>query len=235
MLSLEKLQLHIFDPQMISQGEHIEICDLVYKHWYQTWSQIFESKGLKNYPQKIQFIRQNFITVITYDGDVAGYMFNTYYNLKSFVCRDNPVFKNISDSAFQKFKKNNLNSTISIEYLTLTKNYRREKAGFPIGEALMGVCVRLADQFGIDSVFGTAREDYKVDAMTRLFGAEAYQKNFEQYNLPCSLMVASMQKVKPHPNPFTEKIISSLWEKRQSHTTTMNSNNNKKAMHQGAK
>lgn len=206
----------IFPSKIFAGPKKVQIHDNVYLFWKTFWRDIFAKHGLEDHLNRDHFLRQDLITFITTKNqkDIVGLHLYTFFNFQSKACIDNPFFDDFTDSDFSLLSDANIHSGMCMEYLSVNPLFRKSNTGISFGEVLIGLGLNVMKEKGLDCVFGTAREDVKVDKMAQAFGGKCFKSGIKKYDYPCSLMVISNKDSHENKNPDTKKIIADLWENK---------------------
>ena len=192
----------------------VELHNRAYMYWRDFWKDIFAQTGHADHLNRDHFIRQDKIAVITAGDDIVGMHLYGFHRFDANACRDNPFFDDLDETSRLRLRQDGLVYGMCMEYLTVNPQYRKSKTGIPFGEILIGLGLEIMKQNGLDCVFGTAREDVKVDQMAALFGGRAYSSSIKKYDYPCCLMVIADSVRHLHPNLAQRELIKNLWDHR---------------------
>ncbi len=186
-----------------------------FRLWQKSWRQTFAELRSEAVPRADDFTRQSVIGALFYRDEAVGLLLHTYFNLDLEATRAHSYLSTYPPSVVDKLRSEGIKEVFSMEYLTLDPNWRRNLVGVPLGEVLLGLGVKLAENSGLAAMLVVTRNEKRVNDILYGFGARCLAKDLTKHNVAVDLV--SLDRGKTHPGPREEvnSWISHFWGKRE--------------------
>lgn len=217
MLLNTKLLRYYVVPRAMFHSDGQEIVQEVYGAWYKIWKKVFSADNRDYEPNADDFLRQDAIVAIFYEDTVpqlVGFHLYSFFDLRWNLNTKHSYFNGIDAKSFELLQKKNLNHAMTMEYLTVLPEFRKQVSQIPWGEVIIALGLRFMKSTHGDVAFGTARCDVKVDEMASKLGFENLQPPIRKYDYECAVITCSRQNVRFHPDFQTNVLIQQLWSDR---------------------
>lgn len=217
MLLNAKLLRYYVVPKEAFHSSGQEIVQTVYDSWYKVWKKVFSADNRDFEPNTDDFLRQDAIVAIFYDGptpQLVGFHLYSFFDLRWKLNSKHSYFHGIDPKSFELLQKKNLNHAMTMEYLTVLPEFRKQVSHIPWGEVIIALGLQFMKSTHGDMAFGTARCDVKVDEMAAKLGFENLQAAIQKYDYECAVIICPRQNIRPHPNFETNALIQQLWNER---------------------
>jgi hypothetical protein len=99
---------------------------------------------------------------------------------------------------------------LTMEYFTITPEWRRQMKEAPWGEILTGLGLNFLDKSNADAVLGTARIDLRVHEMCYRLGGYDFQPPVKRLNYDCAVVLFPKAKEPTFVNPLTRHWVKNL-------------------------
>lgn len=209
------LAYYILPTSPIHDIEALELSNKSYELWEKIWFDTFSAKGVADKLVRDYFLRSQKLTVITNDSkEIIGIHLYTFMNFESKASQASSFFKNIGDNIPNSLVDMGIRSGICMEYLSVNPIFRKSTSNIPFGELLIGLGCQIMKEEKLDCVFGTSREDVKVDKMAKSFGGFVLRSGIEKYGYPCSLTIISHDAKSESGYEERDELVSQLWKNR---------------------
>lgn len=210
---IEKAKYIVLTGKMAPHSEHFDLYKNVYKLWTATWTKAFAAVGSPESFSPDNFYRQDYIPVIAYNDQPIAAHFYTLFYLDNPASIDHSYFEIFSESALQQLKAKQVQSLLSLEYLSVDPAYRKSAIGFSVAEVLSGLCCRFLKEVNCDAGLGVAVKAARIDKMAKNLGFELLDSDARRGNLVCDIVVKYSETVGAgvHPDPLVNSFVDSLW------------------------
>lgn len=193
---------------------YLKLHNQLYNFWSSNWSKVFSSLTNPTEIKNSEFRRQSYIGALMSDSsDVIGLTLHTVFNLESLAdCNHHYFSCNYSDQFLKELKNKPLTKVVSIEYLTVSENYRKGELGFSAAKYLVALAHRLQLLLRAEASISSCRKDFKVDKLEMQFGGQPLNPPGSKYGVETqNLITYSSDLVEP---PALTPDIDAIWTKR---------------------
>ncbi|MBV2169401.1 MAG: hypothetical protein KUL82_11910 [Bdellovibrio sp.] len=202
---------YLFSPHFVADA-HLDKFNQVYETWKISFTDVVESAGGKLDPD--DFFRNDLIGAITYNNEVVGLSTMTMFDLRLNSSLDHHYIKALSPETPQKLLRDRQPRLISIEYLNVLPNWRKNHSPILWTEVLIGLGLKLMDQSPADIIMGTPRTDVKVLQVCKNLEAIEVQEPILKMNYPCAVVIFPKQTQRKFKNSTTAQYVEGLWHSR---------------------
>jgi len=128
-------------------------------------------------------------------------------------------FQFFSEEYLKILKKRKVRSTMSIEYLTSSPNFRRAQIGFSVGSMLIELGCKVFGETTAQAIIAPARSDIGVNRLAYELGFSCLVPNTIQRGFDCDLIACFQGAQKPHFKESQRQQVARLWETRIVHAS----------------
>ena len=186
----------------------------VYGFWKETWKGIFTKVGSPEAWVADDFSRQHYIPVITYKGELVATHYYTVFDLRDPSVVDMRYFSIFPENAKNFVFGGELNKVMSMEFLSVHREWRKKALGFSAAEALISLGFNLLREKNIDAALGVAVKTAGVDKMAEKLSCSVLAENIKRGELVCDLFAREKSNIARHPDREVQDIIDYLWNNR---------------------
>jgi hypothetical protein len=187
----------------------------VYKTWEGIWREVFGAVGQADALSPDEFYRQKILALITNEqSEFVGMHLYTFFDLNSLPDRNHSYFDGIAEFSFERIKAMKMMRIMSMEYLTVSPDWRKSKSGISWSDVIIGLGQKVLSLSTFDAVCGTPREGVGVDKATDRLGWITIQPEIKKYDYVCSLVACARPNFKDHPDQSIQQLIDELWTNR---------------------
>ncbi len=193
---------------------YLNMHNKIYSFWYFNWIKVFNSLSNKVEIKQSEFRRQSYIAALLNDSDdIIGTTLHTLFNINSIADCEHHYFRsNYSNQFIPELKKRNLSKVISIEYLTVSENYRKKEMGFSAAQYLVALAHRLQLLTCVEASISSCRKDFYIDKLEQQFGGEVLNPAGLHYGVETQNLITLSQALK---EPTTLKHqIDIIWHNK---------------------
>lgn len=210
---LEGLSFHLF-PATTVPDRMGALHDQVYALWRSVWNEVFRGLQLSEAVLADEFGRQHLIGCIAnFDVPVAIHLYS-FYSLARGAAREQTYLRQYPDTFFAKLRRLGVEEVMSMEYMTVSPDWRKSKQSLHVGAVLGALAPEVARQFGRDAAIAPARRDHKVHELAHSLGGESIIENVLNHNVACDFVAIRTSNMRPHPDPIVAAAVDQLWRVR---------------------
>lgn len=211
----EKMQLTLIPGKCEPDFQQTELYNEVYQTWKNIWRDEFTKVGSPNAWHGDSFLRQDCIPIITSEkGEPLAFFLLSFYSLNHLSTSDCSYLSIFPKEAIDELKKKSVEEFMTLEYLTVSPEWRKGRAGLPMAALIMAIALKVFEERQADAALGVARIDYGVNTLCMSMGAKSIYAEARRGNLICELISFFKGEVKPHKNPLVVEAVHSLWKDR---------------------
>lgn len=204
--------------------QKIELYHRAYMMWKEFWEQVYGDAGAADCFKPDDFLRQDFIPVLTYKNEIVAMHLYTLFNTTNYAVRDHRYFAFYPENFFSYLSDKQSPYAMSIEYLTVAPGWRKRNVGFSIGESLIGCSLNYLEPTNAQVAIAPARTDNKVHTMCYNFGFDCFEAGITKRNFSVDLVAGFKEKVQKNPSEKINQLIEHMWAHRQDHTGRIDQN-----------
>ncbi|MCC6277205.1 MAG: hypothetical protein IT289_04740 [Oligoflexia bacterium] len=214
-MDFSKLQYYIIPTNWPQRNEHLALYNKAYIYWRDFWAEVLRDLGSHETLTADTFVRQDIVTTIMNGDEIVAVHLYDFFKLDCQADLEHTyISENYPKEFIEKLNKNGARTAMSMEFLTIDKNWRKQIIGFQMSSVLLQLGLRVLIQESIDAAIAPARNDLKMSQMSYTLGFECIIPNVIKHNVSCDLVACFPKKVKNHPDQTVSKLIGSLWENR---------------------
>jgi hypothetical protein len=195
-----------------------EFCPLhnqAYALWQSNWQKTFEDLKSNAKLSADDFVRQNIISAL-FDGEKAvGLLLHTYLDLNLDAVRAHSYLSTYPCQVVEGLRHSGAAQVLTMEYLTLDKNWRKSKVGVALGEVILGLGVQVLVESGFDSMVVVTRNDRQVNKILYGYGARCLAANLTKHNVSVDLVSLDKGKTYPGADSEVNRWIEYFWSRRE--------------------
>lgn len=199
-----------------------ELHNKAYAYWKAFWRNVFKDNGLQgDVLRKEDFLREDFITILSHKGEIAGMHLYCQFDLELEATRDHVYFMHNYGSQFTgQLRENGIRNIMTIEYLTVDPAWRKSKVGASLGHVFCALGAQIASYLEVDAAVSACRMDVGANEMLAKCGGISYGKT-DLYNTPVEYMVIPRNLNHPHSDPLVAGLVDHYWSNRVDLTTRL--------------
>ncbi len=215
MINLKKFKYYLMPTKAYRGFKGIELNNSLYQYWKEFWGKIYSEAGALEAFVTDDFLRQEFVGVLTFNDQIVGCLFSSFFNLNQTSTLEHRYFKFYPLEYVQSLKARNIEIAQSVEFLTLDPAWRKSRTGISLSEVIIGLSLKAGHALNADAIIGTARSDVGVNDSCYKYGFECLIPNVSRRNFNVDLIAyfTSSQTVK-HPDQSIDSFIDYLWENK---------------------
>lgn len=187
-----------------------------YGFWKDFWNSVYHENGTDHVVRPDDFLRQDWISVLSQDGRIIGLHTYTLFDLKLLAAREHSYFaRGYTDKFMDALKERNVNYVMTLEFFSMGKGWRAPKLGLSLAAVLAGLGItKVSRELGVDAIISVIRSDIGVDRMAREFGAISLDSNVPVHGTPCELMAFLSRDIRSHSDPRVNELVDDFWNRR---------------------
>lgn len=199
--------------------------NLVYSRWWEIWRDVYRKVGRDDAISADGFFRQHLLVCLTAGAsEPIGFHLYTFFDLDALADLSHSYFHGVTDISMARLRRLGMKRVMSMEYLTVTPEWRKHESGIPWGDVLVALGQRVMETSGFDASLGMPRVDIGVNRVGDRLGWQTIQQEIDRKNLHCSFMACAAGAASPHPDPKIQEFIEVLWSRRADCRTNTNVN-----------
>jgi hypothetical protein len=198
------LNLHCQNPDQC----HISILNRVFEIWDKTFSKVADQNSGRLDPD--EFFRSHHVGVLMFDDEIVGFNLFTLFDLGLLATGRHKYFQGLGACSPGRLNSSNVNRVLTMEYFTITPQWRRQMREAPWGEILTGLGLKVLDSSTADAVIGTPRIDLKVHEMCYRLGGYDFQEPVQRLNYPCAVVLFPKETQRTFVNPLTRHWVKNM-------------------------
>lgn len=220
---LQKFQYYLIPPRN-PPSHFAELIDKTFTFWQSIWQPTLHELGYSDQYLHDDFIRQDAISVLTFDNQVIGVFLYSFFNLEIKTHYLFRYFKNNYNSYFfSRIKELGVKKVLTTQYLAVHPEWRGKKNPIiPVALTLAGLSNYVRDHYGLDAGIGPTRRDHKVTELFYAHGGDCIVSDVPNHNVLCDLIANIKGRTHQHPNPQIQQIQDYLWYHRIDATLNFN-------------
>ncbi|MEK2688887.1 hypothetical protein [Bdellovibrio sp. GT3] len=213
-----RFQYHLFNPRALS-ADTVQLSNDVYDLWKKVYKDVLGSVGEPLNPD--DFHRCDVIVAVTDNNKVFGFHMYSVFDLRSNALRDHHYMAAFDDIIIQKFKSLGINTIMSMEYLTVSPDYRSRNSDVNWAEIIIALGSKVMEAGGWDGLVGTARKDLHVRRKAEKSGTN-YFGSVKKMNYECEIVMTQRGRVQRLPDSKHADLVDVLWDAKANHTDILN-------------
>jgi hypothetical protein len=189
-----------------------------YAYWKKTWSDFFEKAGSPPGALNIEnFMRHSFVITLHRGDTIAGMLLSSMFHLEAATTYDHPCIRPFPESVLGAMRRQGSGLCITGEYLSVSRDFRREVMGISLAEIMSGLLVRIFRELEIEMALAATVRSAKVDEICKKLG---YQElgSYLKIGVDCIMLACSQQTSREHPDPEVARLVRQLWDQRRDET-----------------
>jgi hypothetical protein len=214
--SLHDLE-YVLIPGHFKPGfEGASIYNELYTYWRNFWSRTLSDNKSHDHLNPYEFMKSDIIAALVSNNRIAGMFLHSLINFEQINHNDHPYLANARGELFTEFMtKNNFRYALTMEFLSVSEEWRKSVTGVSLGAVLIGLSCHLQNQLETQACFGRGREDIGVDRILKGYGGCVLQTKVDMHNTPVSFVAIPEQATYEFSDPNVNSLVSSLWERRK--------------------
>lgn len=212
--NLEAFKYIILPGKCELSPSYLDLYNQAYSYWKSFWSEIYSEEDSVFADN---FLRQDFIAIVLYQNKIVAMHLYTIFNIHASLTRHHSYFKTYPALFLEHLIKNNVKNVMSIEYLTVSPEWRKSLTGISFGEIMIGTSLKYLHHLKIDAAIALTRNDRKVNTLCYNFGFEYFASGLYG-SFEVDFIVGFRDKVYANRNAQIEQIISYFWQNRIDYT-----------------
>ena len=209
------LNYRILNTRSVLGSPDEPLYNQVYDFWKNTWKTIFEKVGSPEAWLADDFYRQDYIPVLTYRDEIVAAHYYTVFDTRDPSLKDLRYFSIFPQSSIDWLDSNQFSKIMSMEFLTVAKNWRKGSGNISFAEVLIALGFNLMIEQNFDASVGVAVKGTGVDLMAQRLNCDLLTEDIKRGNLQCCLVAQTADNVIKHPDFVSAALIKHLWENRQ--------------------
>jgi hypothetical protein len=210
---LKKLKYTILTQESVKDPALYNLYCEAYEFWKKTWKNIFTKVGSPEAWSGDDFFRQDFIPVIMYDGKIIALHCSTVFFLKNPCLKDIKYFSIFSSQINEWMDKNKVQDLMSMEFLSVAKEWRVTRSGLSFAEILIGLGSKIVKLNNIDAAIGVSVKAAKITEKASKLNYSVISNEARRGNLICDV-IGLIPDAHKHPDIQARAMIEYLWEDR---------------------
>ena len=218
---LTGLQYSIFQGSGALEPSIPSLHNASYSFWKSFWESFYRDAGSESSFSADNFHRQDFVTILARDHEIAAMHLYSLFRLDHLSDLDHKYLAPYPKDFFPFMEKHQATFVLSLEYLTVAPNWRKNICGVSLGEVLIGCGLRVMSEMGAHAVIAPARADEKkVNEMAYRYGFDCFESGLKMLGCPIDIVVGFKGMVKESPDPEIAQWVDRYWAKRRDYTAS---------------
>lgn len=201
------MKCYLFDMANIGE-DSVKIINKVFSLWKRVYGEELSRRSLPLHEE--DFWNCRLLTVIEDDDSIVGALISNSFNLKTEVSQSHKYLREIPATRLSSFKESGGDYLMSMEYLLVNPDYRKNKAKVHWAEIIVGLGFKAMVNSPWTAVVGIAREDKGVSKMILPAGGNESDQLIKNQT-PCRVVFVTKKDYRPHENREMRDIIDTLW------------------------
>ncbi|MFZ4405309.1 MAG: hypothetical protein ACOYOK_14505 [Pseudobdellovibrionaceae bacterium] len=202
---------HILSARSAFHPEETYFRNSIYQGWYSLWSKVYAEANSGYELASDEFARQDLATAILYKGQVAAVHLYSFFHLDSESDTRTKYFHFFSDNYLNQLRSKNVNTVMSMEFLTVLPEFRKSKIGFSLGSVIAQMGSYIFSEVNVDAIIAPARNDIGVNQMAYDLGFSCIEKETEQRGFVCDMIACFQGRQKKSSLSDVSSIADFLW------------------------
>jgi hypothetical protein len=199
------------NPTLPNVGLHDKVFDFWMKEMRAAFSETTNDPGHLHE----DFIRQDVVGAICSGDQVVATLLHSFASIYAKAPRTFRYMQNnYPELFFQRLKKMGVKNVMSVHYLAVHPDWRKDKQKIHLATLMLGLSQRVRDLRGADAVISVYRRDRKVHELAYSLGGDCVIENVSNHHTPCDLIVTLRSKPYQYPSEEVGQQIKHLWENR---------------------
>ncbi len=192
-----------------------ELHDRAYRFWLDFWTQVLKKNRTDKAPNPDDFLRQTVVGFLESQGEIVALHAHSFFDTGCVGTRAHSYFSRyFSDDYLKSLHAQGANTLLSMELYSVLKAWRSPKIGVSLASVMIGLGVKLAQEWNVDAAVGIARVDVGVDRLVQEQGAVVVGDVRRIYNTPCKQIAFFPQAMRPHPSADVSHLVEAFWNQR---------------------
>ncbi len=210
-----ELSYHILGSNSAFYPEENKLRNDVYTAWHSLWSEIYGEAKSGYELNSDEFTRQKIVTAILHNDKIAGVHLYSFFHLDSMPDLHTQYFHFFSPQYLQLLRDRNVQTVMSMEFLTVMPDFRKSKLGLSIGLVISQLGTEIFRASGVDAIVAPARNDVGVNKMAYDIGFSCLEKDTQQRGFVCDLIACFKGQQKPSESKEVRVCADVLWERKK--------------------
>jgi len=208
------LQLHLFAPKTDRYSSFQDLNNQCFELWKETWSNLYRKAKSESAFKIDDYYRQDFVSTLVYDNQVAALWLNTSFSLGNLAAREHSYFKFYDDDVINWLRNRKIEDVLSVEFLTANPKLLRAHRAFAFIKAVGPINSQILQNSPQQAMIATARTDVPAARVGYDVGWECVKGNTLQRGFPCDLVVCPKTSIQPHPDQEVQSFAEQVWANR---------------------
>lgn len=211
----------IIDNSIPKSPDEILLINGCFKIWKKYFEEDLSSRG--ETLNLNEFHRARYYAILMCDTEIAGFHLYSVFDYREDSSRSHTYMSAIHPVANSIFKENK-QSMLSMEYLTVAEKFRKRNPGIHhseagnIAETVIRLGLRFGRELGCEVAIGVARQDRKVNKLGEKIGFTDYD-TIVKYENPCSIMAMDLSSTEKSEDELAIARVENLWRSRTQRST----------------
>lgn len=195
----------------------IDLYDKAFDFWLHFWTDVFIQNGSDEKPDPDTFFRQDFVPIITYEGQVAAlHLYSIFDLLSKSIFSQSYLAGNFSVTYFEQIRKMQIGRVMTMESLSVHPDFRKRKVGFSLASLLGSLGQKVFSELtDCEAIICPARVDNKVTEIAAELGFQTIVSGVSLYNTPVDLILCRQSDIRQSENPVIQTMAAKLWREHQ--------------------
>jgi hypothetical protein len=187
--------------------------NVIYSAWYKLWSDVYNSSGSDYTLNADEFLRQDLVTCIKYNQQVAAIHLYSLFDLRCSADLESHYFQFFSPHYIETLKKRNVETAMSMEFLTVMPEFRKSITGVSLASTIIQLGTHVFTQLAADAIIAPARRDVKVHEAAYDLGFECIEEDTLQRGFRCDLIACFQGRQRASRLTEVNNLATRLWQK----------------------
>ncbi len=212
---LESAQCHFLPIRYRPNFYRFDLLNKTFDAWSKCWKEVSETTNYE-FNENDFFTKDCVLSLTTSQGEVFGCLLITFNHFDN-ICSTKTNFIKRFNKPYQEFlKARQLKNVISLEYLTVPKEFRRHPK-VSVSRTLTYLGYRYMENTEFSAALVQTRDDVKVYKVCNELGGTQVSKT-KINGLDGSFFVFEKSQLRPPEDPYLKMYVDSLWSKTQDFT-----------------
>lgn len=193
----------------------IPTANILYSRWHSFWQEEFTKAGILDPLKSDDFMRQDVILSLWHRDRLAAFHLYSFFDLEQQATRGHRYFSIYDSEVLSQLWARRATRLMSMEYLSVEKEWRKSKVGIPLAAVLFGIGTKILAELDLHAAIGPTKNEAKVNNLALAFGSVCLKKDIICVNYTCDLMACFRESMVPYPKPEVNVWVEQLWSRRK--------------------
>lgn len=189
--------------------------DRTYRFWSDFWTNVLKANRTDKKPNPDDFLRQTVVGALEHQGEIVALHAHSYFDTSHLAPREHSYFSRFfTEDYLRTLHGEGATRLLSMEMYSVVKAWRSPKLGVSLASVMIGLGVKLAQDWQVDAAVGIARVDAGIDKLVQEQGAVVLGETRQIYNTPCKQIAFFPNAMRPHPKAEVNDLVETFWKNR---------------------